>query len=168
LRRFIARCGDGLAQVNRSSYQICRNDRGPSVPVSPRFCFKLKSPTQSKGPWDCYTLVKRVPGQEAFRKLDRTEVRHETSSCYTNGQWLLLVKKCRTRKIAIEAGKYFGHRAVSRARQFVVGKFPLDGNHVKVGCKLATFGAVSRAAITASTVIDAIRIINSDTGQVAP
>jgi len=55
-----------------------------------------------------------------------------------------------------------------RGREFDVGEFPLGGNHVKVGCKLVTFGAVSRAAITASTVIDAIRIINSDTGQVAP
>jgi len=45
-----------------------------------------------------------------------------------------------------------------------VGEFPVGNNHVKVGSKLATFGVVSRTASTASTVIDAIRIIRSETG----
>ena len=39
---------------------------------------------------------------------------------------------------------------------------------VKVGRRITIFGAVSRAASTASTVVDAIRIIRSETGQVAP
>ena len=62
------------------------------------------------------------------------------------------------RRSRSERGSALVIRAVSRTREFDVGEFPLGGNHVKVGCKPASFGAVSRAAITASTVIDAIRI----------
>ena len=71
-------------------------------------------------------------------------------------------------EMALEAGKCFSRSRCIASPGADVGEFALGGTHVKVGCKLATFGAVSRAAITASTVIDAIRIINSDTGQVAP
>jgi hypothetical protein len=74
--------------------------------------------------------------------------------------------KCENR--ARSGEMLWSFRAVSRAGESDVGEFPPGANHMKVGCKLAIFGAVSRAAITASTVIDAIRIINSDTGQVAP
>ena len=39
---------------------------------------------------------------------------------------------------------------------------------MNLGCNLATFGAVSRAARTARIVADAIAIIRRETGQVAP
>ena len=39
---------------------------------------------------------------------------------------------------------------------------------MNLGCNLATFGAVSRAARTARIVTDAIAIIRRETGQVAP
>jgi hypothetical protein len=90
-----------------------------------------------------------------------------TATC-RNAAMSPLGQKCQMRKSRSKRGNALVIRAVSRAREFDVGEFPLGGNYVKVGCKLATFGAVSRAAITARTVIDAIRIINSDTGQVAP
>jgi hypothetical protein len=77
-------------------------------------------------------------------------------------------EKCRIRKSRLKWGNALVIRAVSGAWEFDVWEFPLGGNHIKVGCRLPTFGAVSRAAITASTVINAIRIISSDTGQVAP
>jgi hypothetical protein len=44
----------------------------------------------------------------------------------------------------------------------------LDRDQVNLGCNLATFGAVSRAARTARIVADAIAIIRRETGHVAP
>lgn len=34
------------------------------------YAFKVKSPEESKGPWDFYKLLARVPGDEAFRPLE--------------------------------------------------------------------------------------------------
>jgi hypothetical protein len=79
-----------------------------------------------------------------------------------------LGQKMPNAEIALEAGKCFSHSRCIASLGADVAEFALGATHVKVGCKLAIFGAVSRAAITASTVIDAIRIINNDTGQVAP
>jgi branched-chain amino acid transport system substrate-binding protein len=39
--------------------------------VHDMFLFRVKSPGESKGPWDYYSLVKRIPGQEAFRPLNQ-------------------------------------------------------------------------------------------------
>jgi branched-chain amino acid transport system substrate-binding protein len=39
--------------------------------VHDMFLFQVKSPGESKGPWDYYSLVKRISGQEAFRPLDQ-------------------------------------------------------------------------------------------------
>jgi branched-chain amino acid transport system substrate-binding protein len=33
------------------------------------YLFQVKSPAESKGPWDYYKLVKTIPGDEAFRPL---------------------------------------------------------------------------------------------------
>ncbi|TLX41591.1 ABC transporter substrate-binding protein [Xanthobacter autotrophicus] len=33
------------------------------------YLFEVKAPSQSKGEWDLYTLVKRVPGDQAFRPI---------------------------------------------------------------------------------------------------
>jgi branched-chain amino acid transport system substrate-binding protein len=35
------------------------------------FLFRVKSPSESKGPWDYYSLVKRIPGEEAFRPINQ-------------------------------------------------------------------------------------------------
>ena len=37
--------------------------------VRDMYLFQVKTPTESKGPWDYYQLVKTVPGEQAFRPL---------------------------------------------------------------------------------------------------
>ena len=34
------------------------------------YLFETKSPSESKGPWDYYKLVRTIPGEEAFRPMD--------------------------------------------------------------------------------------------------
>lgn len=34
------------------------------------YVFRVKNPTESKGPWDLYTLEGTVPGEQAFRPMD--------------------------------------------------------------------------------------------------
>jgi len=38
--------------------------------VHDMYLMQLKSPTESKGPWDFYRLLATIPGKEAFRPLD--------------------------------------------------------------------------------------------------
>jgi branched-chain amino acid transport system substrate-binding protein len=33
--------------------------------------FEVRTPAESKGPWDLYKLVKTIPASEAFRPLDQ-------------------------------------------------------------------------------------------------
>jgi branched-chain amino acid transport system substrate-binding protein len=33
--------------------------------------FEVRTPAESKGPWDFYKLVKTIPASEAFRPLDQ-------------------------------------------------------------------------------------------------
>ena len=35
------------------------------------YLFEVKKPSESKGPWDYYKLIRTVPGDEAFRPLDK-------------------------------------------------------------------------------------------------
>jgi branched-chain amino acid transport system substrate-binding protein len=35
------------------------------------YLFKVKTPSESKGPWDYYTLVNTIPGDQAFRPMDQ-------------------------------------------------------------------------------------------------
>ncbi len=37
--------------------------------IHDNYVFQVKSPGQSKGPWDCYDLVRTVPGDVAFRPM---------------------------------------------------------------------------------------------------
>jgi branched-chain amino acid transport system substrate-binding protein len=37
------------------------------------YLFEVKSPAESKGPWDYYKLVRTIPGNEAFRPLEKSE-----------------------------------------------------------------------------------------------
>jgi branched-chain amino acid transport system substrate-binding protein len=33
------------------------------------FVMQVKTPAESRGPWDCYKLVKTMPGEEAYGSL---------------------------------------------------------------------------------------------------
>jgi branched-chain amino acid transport system substrate-binding protein len=35
------------------------------------YLFKVKAPSESKGPWDYYTLVSTIPADKAFRPMDQ-------------------------------------------------------------------------------------------------
>jgi branched-chain amino acid transport system substrate-binding protein len=35
------------------------------------YLFEVKKPSESKGPWDYYKLIQTVPGDQAFRPLDK-------------------------------------------------------------------------------------------------
>ena len=37
------------------------------------YLFEVKSPAESKGPWDYYKLIATIPGEEAFRPLTQSE-----------------------------------------------------------------------------------------------
>jgi branched-chain amino acid transport system substrate-binding protein len=41
--------------------------------LHPMYLYEVKSPSESKGPWDYYKLVKEVPPEQAFRPLDKGE-----------------------------------------------------------------------------------------------
>lgn len=39
--------------------------------VHDMYLVQVKSPAESKGPWDYYKVLKTIPGDEAFRPLDK-------------------------------------------------------------------------------------------------
>jgi branched-chain amino acid transport system substrate-binding protein len=39
--------------------------------VHDMYLFEVKKPEESKGEWDLYNLIATVPGDEAFRPLDK-------------------------------------------------------------------------------------------------
>jgi branched-chain amino acid transport system substrate-binding protein len=39
--------------------------------LHPMYLFEVKAPSESKGPWDYYKLVRTIPAEEAFRPLDQ-------------------------------------------------------------------------------------------------
>jgi branched-chain amino acid transport system substrate-binding protein len=41
--------------------------------LHPMYLYEVKKPSESKGPWDYYKLVKEVPPEQAFRPLDKGE-----------------------------------------------------------------------------------------------
>src|SRR5215470_4705160 len=41
--------------------------------IHPMYLFEVKSPAESKGPWDYYKLRATIPAEEAFRPLDQGE-----------------------------------------------------------------------------------------------
>jgi branched-chain amino acid transport system substrate-binding protein len=41
--------------------------------IHPAYLFEVKSPSESKGPWDYYKLVTTIPADEAFRPLKESE-----------------------------------------------------------------------------------------------
>ncbi|MGZ6123932.1 MAG: ABC transporter substrate-binding protein [Myxococcales bacterium] len=39
--------------------------------IHPMYLYEVKKPSESKGPWDYYKLIKEVPGDQAFRPMDQ-------------------------------------------------------------------------------------------------
>jgi branched-chain amino acid transport system substrate-binding protein len=39
--------------------------------IHPAYLFKVKTPAESKGPWDYYKLIATIPANDAFRPLDQ-------------------------------------------------------------------------------------------------
>jgi branched-chain amino acid transport system substrate-binding protein len=35
------------------------------------YLFEVKTPAESKGPWDYYKLIATIPGDQAFRPMDQ-------------------------------------------------------------------------------------------------
>ena len=38
--------------------------------IHPMYLYEVKKPSESKGPWDYYKLIKEIPGEQAFRPLN--------------------------------------------------------------------------------------------------
>ena len=68
---------DGAAAV-RQMKQMPTDDatfgkgfiRADGRKIHNNYVFQVKSPAQSIGEWDCYSLVHTVPGEQAFRPMD--------------------------------------------------------------------------------------------------
>jgi branched-chain amino acid transport system substrate-binding protein len=67
---------DGIATVNRMKAMEVEDDcfgktkiREDGRNLVPSFLFEVKTPSESKAPWDYYKLVASTPGDEAFRPL---------------------------------------------------------------------------------------------------
>ncbi len=67
---------DGVATVNRMKKMPVEDDcfgkttiREDGRNLVPAYLFEVKTPAESKGPWDYYKLVATTPGPEAFRPL---------------------------------------------------------------------------------------------------
>jgi branched-chain amino acid transport system substrate-binding protein len=39
--------------------------------IHPMYLYEVKKPSESKGPWDYYKLIKEIPADQAFRPLDK-------------------------------------------------------------------------------------------------
>ena len=68
---------DGVAVVNKMK-EIPTDDplfgkgriRADGRNLPPAYLFQVKTPAESKGPWDLYKLLATVPGEKAFRPLN--------------------------------------------------------------------------------------------------
>ena len=49
--------------------------RADGLMVHDMYLFQVKTPAESKGPWDYYKLVATIPGDEAFQPLSESSVR---------------------------------------------------------------------------------------------
>jgi branched-chain amino acid transport system substrate-binding protein len=62
--------------VNRMKAIPCDDDalgqgtiRADGRKIHPAYLFEVKSPAESRAPWDYYKLVQTTPGEQAFRPL---------------------------------------------------------------------------------------------------
>lgn len=70
---------EGGAAVVRRMKAMPTNDaafgtgviRADGRKIHNNYVFRVKAPEESKGPWDCYRLVRTVPGEVAFRPMDQ-------------------------------------------------------------------------------------------------
>jgi len=67
---------DGVATINRMKKMPVDDDcfgkttiREDGRHLVPAYLFEVKTPAQSKGPWDYYNLVATTPGDQAYRPL---------------------------------------------------------------------------------------------------
>jgi branched-chain amino acid transport system substrate-binding protein len=67
---------DGVATVQRMKKMPVEDDcfgkttiREDGRNLTPSFLFQVKTPAESKGPWDYYNLVASTPGSEAYRPM---------------------------------------------------------------------------------------------------
>jgi branched-chain amino acid transport system substrate-binding protein len=67
---------DGRAVVDKMKAMPCDDDafghgsiRVDGRALFPSYLFQVKSPSESKGPWDYYNLLATTPGEEAYRPL---------------------------------------------------------------------------------------------------
>jgi branched-chain amino acid transport system substrate-binding protein len=67
----------GTEIVNRMKAMPCDDDAfGPGTiradgrKLCPSYLFEVKSPAESKAPWDYYKLLQTTPAEEAFRPLN--------------------------------------------------------------------------------------------------
>lgn len=47
--------------------------RGDGRMIHDLYLFEVKKPSELKGPWDVYKLVRTIPGEEAFRPLSESK-----------------------------------------------------------------------------------------------
>ena len=47
--------------------------------VHDMYLARVKTPAESKGPWDFYTILKTIPGDEAFQPLAQSTCRLVTN-----------------------------------------------------------------------------------------
>ena len=82
--RAVARIGlqaaqaDGAAAVAAMKAEPAEDDafgrsviRADGRQVSPAYLFQVKSPAESKGPWDFFKLIGTTPGEEAYGPVNR-------------------------------------------------------------------------------------------------
>jgi branched-chain amino acid transport system substrate-binding protein len=67
----------GIDVINRMKAMPCDDDAfGPGTirvdgrKLCPAYLFEVKSPAESKAPWDYYKLLQTTPADEAFRPLN--------------------------------------------------------------------------------------------------
>jgi branched-chain amino acid transport system substrate-binding protein len=41
--------------------------------IHPMYLFEVKKPSESKGPWDYYKLIREIPADQAFRPLAQSD-----------------------------------------------------------------------------------------------
>ncbi|WP_395453839.1 ABC transporter substrate-binding protein (plasmid) [Azospirillum melinis] len=47
--------------------------RADNIVLRDMYLFKVKAPSESKQPWDYYSLLKTIPGEEAFAPLSESK-----------------------------------------------------------------------------------------------
>ncbi|MET0876773.1 MAG: ABC transporter permease, partial [Tardiphaga sp.] len=69
----------GLEVINRMKAMPCDDDafgpgriREDGRKLCPSYLFEVKTPAESKAPWDYYKLVATIPADQAFTPLEKS------------------------------------------------------------------------------------------------